>query len=336
MRSHAQNNGTKATGVSSHAEGASTEANGMSSHAQGNSTKANGSYSHASGSGTIADGYAQTVIGIYNTAQGAVNSKALTDYAFIIGNGANNNQRSNALGIKWDGTFTFANGTEITPDEFTQMKSGGSSGGAKNIVDGSANGSVRTVDSTEEDENYTIGYCAFSSGASTKAGGMFSHAEGSNTNASGSSSHAEGSFTTANGNYSHAEGYQTTASEEYSHAEGHETTASGNSSHAEGHETTARGSYSHAEGYQTTARGGYSHAEGFNTIAYSGYQHVQGKFNIQDENGDYAFIIGNGTNAGARSNALAIKWDGTFVFANGTEISPAQFTSLLALLDSKE
>lgn len=212
----------------------------------------------------------------------------------------------------------------------------GGSGGAKNMVDGSADGSVRTVESTEENENYTIGFCAFSSGASTKAGGMFSHAEGSNTNASGSSSHAEGSFTTASGNYSHAEGYETTASEEYSHAEGYETTASGNSSHAEGYNTTASGGYSHAEGSETTARGGYSHAEGFNTIAYSSYQHVQGQFNIQDENGDYAFIIGNGTNAGARSNALGIKWDGTFVFANGTEISPAQFTNLLALLNSEE
>jgi len=136
MRSHAQNNGTKATGDSSHAEGASTEANGMSSHAQGSSTKANGDYSHTSGSGTIADGYAQTVIGVYNTAQGTANSKASTDYAFIIGNGTNNSQRSNALGIKWNGNFTFANGTEITPDEFTQMKSGGSSGssGSLNII----------------------------------------------------------------------------------------------------------------------------------------------------------------------------------------------------------
>jgi len=155
MRSHAQNNGTKATGVSSHAEGASTEANGMSSHAQGGSTKANGDYSHASGRGTIADGYAQTVIGVNNVAQGTANSKASTDYAFIIGNGANN-QRSNALGIKWNGNFTFANGTEITPDEFTQMKSGGSSSGSsstiKVVLDISDNNAVVSFkDSTDGD-----------------------------------------------------------------------------------------------------------------------------------------------------------------------------------------
>jgi hypothetical protein len=53
------------------------------------------------------------------------------------------------------------------------------------------------------------------------------------------------------------------------------------------------------------------------------------------EDSDYVFIIGNGTSSKAgtvRSNAFAMKWDGTFVFANGTEITPAQFASLLALL----
>ena len=181
----------------------------------------------------------------------------------------------------------------------------------------------------------------------TTASGDGSHAEGGKTTASGECSHAEGYFTTANGNYSHAEGLYTTASggvshaegssttaSEYgSHAEGSGTTASGYGSHAEGNGTTASGNYSHAEGITTTASGYGSHAEGNGTKASSGYQHVQGKYNIEDSNDTYAFIIGNGTGSNALSNAFAMKWDGTFVFANGTEITPAQFTSLLALLN---
>ncbi len=42
-------------------------------------------------------------------------------------------------------------------------------------------------------------------------------------------------------------------------------------------------------------------------------------------------VVSNG-DYGNTSNAFGIKWDGTFVFANGIEITPAQFAKLLALL----
>ena len=107
---------------------------------------------------------------------------------------------------------------------------------------------------------------------------------------------------TASGNYSHAEGSRTTASNDFSHAEGFGTTASGICSHAEGDTTTASGNYSHAEGYCT--------------IASSTNQHVQGKFNINDNNHTYAFIIGNGKSNKTRSNAFAIDWNGDVYPAN--------------------
>ena len=109
---------------------------------------------------------------------------------------------------------------------------------------------------------------------------------------------------------SHAEGLSTTASGSYSHAEGSGTTASGSYSHAEGHMTTASGSYSHAEGHMTTASGSYSHAEGSSTTASSKNQHVQGKYNVEDSQGKYAHIVGNGTIASARSNAHTLDWNG--------------------------
>lgn len=85
--------------------------------------------------------------------------------------------------------------------------------------------------------------------------------------------------------------------------------ASGDSSHAEGNETTSSGMNSHAEGSTTTASGENSHAEGASTIASSQNQHVQGKYNIEDLNGTYAHIVGNGEN-GKNSNAHTLDWQG--------------------------
>lgn len=173
------------------------------------------------------------------------------------------------------------------------------------------------------------------------ASGKYSFASGSTTVASGECSHSEGvEGTTASGRASHAEGDHTTASGRASHSEGSGTVASGGYSHSEGSGSGAEGEVSHAEGIHTTASGYASHSQGEYTEA-SGYaQTVIGRYNITQGNSDsvnstdYAFIIGNGTSSNAPSNALAVKWDGTFVFADGTEITVAQFKSLLGLLNS--
>ena len=155
----------------------------------------------------------------------------------------------------------------------------------------------------------------------------------SNNAASGKYSHAEGDFTKASGNYAHAEGGSTVASGNYAHAEGDFTTASGSASHAEGRYTMAIAIGSHAEGNFTTASANYSHAEGNNTKALSTEQHVQGKYNIADRTGKYAFIIGNGTGDNARSNALAIDWNGDIYPANyGKGVNLAQLDTDVAAL----
>jgi len=111
----------------------------------------------------------------------------------------------------------------------------------------------------------------------------------------------------------------------YAHAEGTDTTASGNfGGHAEGCHTTASGSFgSHAEGHEAVASGMASHAEGQGTIAASDYQHVQGAYNVEDAEGRYSHIVGNGNishnDAGKleehRSNAHTLDWDGNAWFA---------------------
>ena len=200
---------------------------------------------------------------------------------------------------------------------------------ATNLVNGSAEGSLRSIGATEEDDTYTMGWRAFAEGNKTTASGNYSHAEGNNNTASGVGSHAEGSWATASGGYSHAEGLSTTASGEYSHAEGSRvessgecshaegriTTASGDYSHAEGHDTTASGGCSHAEGLSTTASGEASHAEGLGTIAGSYCQHAQGKCNIADNDDKYLHIVGNGSGYETRSNAHTLDWDGNAWFA---------------------
>jgi len=184
--------------------------------------------------------------------------------------------------------------------------------------------------------NKVAGKCSHAEGGSTTASSDYSHAEGYYTTASESCSHAEGCGTTASGSFSHAEGYYTTASGKYSHAEGYHTTASGKYSHAEGYHTTASESYSHAGGYYTTASGSCSHAEGCGTIAESINQHVQGKYNAEDSNSKYAFIIGNGADSSHRSNAFAVDWDGKIYVGNSsTGVDVSDLLARIIALENK-
>ena len=148
--------------------------------------------------------------------------------------------------------------------------------------------------------------------------GGYSVAIGYNAEASEYCSHAEGQSTTASEYCSHAEGCQTIASGIKSHAEGDGTKASNSFSHAEGNHTKANGESSHAEGFYTEANGESSHAEGSNTTALSDCQHVQGRYNIEDAEGKYAHIVGNGTNT-SKSNAHTLDWEGNAWFAGDVQ-----------------
>jgi hypothetical protein len=119
--------------------------------------------------------------------------------------------------------------------------------GPKNILDGNAIGSARTIGANDS-EGQALGEYAFAEGQGTKASGDGSHAEGCNTTASNSKSHAEG----------------------------YDTKASGEISHAEGSYTTASGSISHAEGWGTVASGEYQHVQGKNNISDTTSAHIVG------------------------------------------------------------
>ena len=186
------------------------------------------------------------------------------------------------------------------------------------------------------------GVASFSSGLHSKSTGEYSHAEGYYTEALNSCSHAEGFRTVAEGGYSHAEGCDSVAHGFANHAEGYEchaynggaghaegwgTKSYSNGSHSEGWYTVAVGAYSHAEGYYTRADGYGSHTSGTYTKATRDYQTVIGKYNANHstntifDSGDYAFIIGNGTDNNNRSNALTVDWTGSVATGNDVTAS---------------
>lgn len=89
-----------------------------------------------------------------------------------------------------------------------------------NLLNGSAAGSLRGINTLAESDSYTIGENAFAIGKETKASGKNSFASGQASEATGSYAHAEGLATTAKSNYSHSEGKHTIASSPAQHVEG--------------------------------------------------------------------------------------------------------------------
>lgn len=101
---HAEGRSTTASGAFSHAEGDNTTASNDCAHAEGFYTVASGMFSHAGGDGTIAQRRTQTAIGKYNVADTVGADKTeLGKYAFIIGNGDDDVDRSNAFTVDWNG-----------------------------------------------------------------------------------------------------------------------------------------------------------------------------------------------------------------------------------------
>lgn len=104
-------------------------------------------------------------------------------------------------------------------------------------------------------------------------------------------------------------------------ATGTNALAHGTSANASGNNSVALsgshsgGMFSTACSY-ATANGNYSFAAGQGSLASSNNQIAVGKYNLQDNNSTYAFIIGNGTSNNAQSNALTVDWNGNLVCNN--------------------
>lgn len=114
---HSEGASTTASGISSHAEGTGTTASGSQSHAEGGGTMASGDQSHAEGGGTMALKGCSHAEGIHTIAasscqhvQGRYNIEdSEGKFAYIIGNGTSDTDRSNALAIDWEGKIYINN-----------------------------------------------------------------------------------------------------------------------------------------------------------------------------------------------------------------------------------
>lgn len=138
--------------------------------------------------------------------------------------------------------------TTDTQDLYVGTDSGNKKvgGGPKNILDGNAIGSARTI-GAKDSEGQPLGEYAWAEGKDTIASGKRSHAEGGSTKASGSASHAEGVNTTASGDYSHAEGIGTITQGASQHVQGKNNIADTTSAHIVGN----GGSYSNKSNAHT-------------------------------------------------------------------------------------
>lgn len=297
--SHAEGIHTFAKSSGSHAEGFYTESLASNSHTEGFQTKVNsdGWSGHAEGRETVVNNRAAHAEGYQTQANGT------EGHAEGYGSVANgNHSHAEGKGTNAQGLASHAEGESST--SFGQ--------GAHAEGSSDANGKY-----------------SHSEGRLTGAGGDYSHAEGDRANSTGLASHAEGVLTVAKYR-SHAEGEGSTAGGDdgdsksrAAHAEGLRTTATGTGSHSEGRDTKATAQAAHAEGAGTEASGVASHAGGTSTIAQWDNSTVIGKYNktanLSNSSSNPLFIVGNGTGASNRSNALEVYADGT-AYVNSKKI----------------
>lgn len=356
LASHAEGVITNASGDVSHAEGNNTVASANNSHSEGAFTVASGTWSHAGGYGTTANSSYMTAIGTYNvpatlypewvagtayevgdkvvhdgfgaecntansdsvwTDQHWDSIAATGEMVFVIGNGTNENNRSNAMSVDIAGNEELAGGLTLG----TTL----SRGRKANTTVGDA--SLAFGDDATASDEYAI-----SLGYGNTASGWASYAEGDCNTASGDMSHAEGDCNTASGACAHAEGVITEATGDNAHAEGYGTVASGKNAHSEGRLTIADGACQHVSGYCNVVSGlypdwvaGTSYSVG-DRVTYNGKSYEcktanqdssfsATKWKTVTSTGPHAVVVGNGTGESARSNAYALDWYGNGHFA---------------------
>lgn len=253
---------------------------------------AEGEYSHVEGVGTVATygAVAQHVQGRFNVPD------TEQIYLHIVGNGWGVDDRSNAHTLDEYGTAWFAK-------EIKVGGTGQNDEAAKLVFTGAPEagevGQILMVAETEPQDDGTIRPSKFKTSYPVGENLMGQTVEYYYTG----ETYECGDFAEAfNG------GYQF-----------NDNVAAGAYSHAEGSAALAAGYASHAEGSGCRAMGDAAHAEGAYTIAGEN-QHAQGRYNIEDTEGKYAHIVGNGFTDTNRSNAHTLDWSGLGWFAGGLKV----------------
>ena len=170
---------------------------------------------------------------------------------------------------------------------------------------------------------------AFTFGVSDSAAGPFSLAMGYATRSRGlfSTTMGAGTIVESPGWCATATGVLTKAGNWAAVAFGDQTYAKGHTSFATGFKTTAGAQLSSTFGDQTTTNGYASVAMGYNTtaqafgsLAIGRYNLISGATNLWSAD-DPVFVIGNGTSAAARSNAMTVYKSGAADIASSINLN---------------
>jgi hypothetical protein len=312
-----------ATGDFTLATGLETIAEGDISNSTGYKTTALGNFSTAMGNETVAHSLGTLAIGVYNQADLAANPTTFynTSTAFVIGNGQDNSNRSNAFKVLYNGD-TFISGT-VSATYFV-----GDASFLSNIppptlfhyrdlankpfeFNSTSNTGIETnTNSALGDNTFAMGrmtsaegFAATSTGFTTKAAGDYSFSSGLSTQANGEASLTSGKLTVASGDFATALGEGTQASAKTAFASGENTSATADHATALGIGTTASGPRSIAMGSGSEASGTSATAMGSATEAIGNYSFSAGQ-NSRAQ-GNHATAIGFATIAMGASSFAA-------------------------------
>ena len=340
----------EASGISSHAEGGSTIASGDDSHAEGNSTTASNYGAHAEGCGSVSSGMYSHVEGYFNKAssnyqhvQGKYNIEDTANkYAHIVGNGSEDNKRSNAHTLDWKGNAWYAGDVQannvpyVASEKVLLTVPAATITAKKTEIDNLTDDSepvLIPVDSTltyDPTKTYYLKYNNKQYSVSTNHGTFMIVGDDclcGIVTQNGTTTLIIGKLDTTNitdmqliekdvkkldnmyvpndlrvSNSITVGGARQGEIGLFSSTFGSLCEASGQYSQALGSDTIASGECSHAEGSETTALGECSHAEGDNTTAVGDCSHAEGSGT--QASGNCSHAEGGGTVAsGSKSHA---------------------------------
>lgn len=296
QRSTAWGDNTTAAALLATAWGDSTAATANYTTAWGRSSIASASYSTAFGEEITAESYGQTSLGLYNTPHpGTPNATASVagDRLLVVGNGTSAATRSDALVILKNGNTTLNGELTLDPtgtSSYTLPTARGTAGQVLSIDNANSGTTTWTNVVTEitglvsVTENRNTGYRL--ANADTANHGDIGD------NAIDLSIQDQASIVRgASGDFAFAVGNRTVASGDYSTVFGFDSTASGKYSSAFGQETRAEAYAQTTLGHNSTLHPGTPNATGITAT-------------------DRLLVVGNGTTASTRSDALVILKNG--------------------------
>ena len=320
INSSAHGESTQAQGDNSATFGYKTVVNGFAAIAEGNNTQAISPSSHAAGEGTIASGASnQFVIGQYNE------KDEDGKYLFIIGNDNSTKEetRKNVFTVGKNGSIAGGNGCVANGENSVAFGQGCESNGQASF----ALGQGTYIKSKKAEASFALGrqvnvYSpqSLALGASCTAGTAPTSDTPNPTQMAGNIAMGTGCQATKDCSFALGSGCSSYGS--YSFAMGGGSHAYGTNSFALS-AATSYGSGSFACGGATASYGDFSFAFGENVLTRQRNQFAIGKYNTDDQNGKFAFAIGNGgydsdSKTTTRSNAIAIDWQGK-IYVNNSD-----------------